>query len=186
MATPYAFYVSLVQFPHTVEGAIKEKFNVDEKTYFELRSANRGSYGILPMLLCVIRTDTLKNFATDLFLPTFINCAQRVHQLAGKITAGIFFFILDCATLPLRLITLLPRAIISLLYTKENHPAYRFLQQHSANPEVYRTVNMLYVKGREPGRTEKVICRLSDDKYFFSPVPKATLEEYRLNPCVLI
>lgn len=186
MATPYAFHVSLVEFPHSVEGAVHEKFNVDEKTYFELKNANRGSYGILPMLLCVIRTDTIENFATDLFLPTFINCAQRVQQLAGKITAGIFFFIVDIATLPLRMITLLPRVIISLLYTKENHPAYQFLQRHSANPEVYRNVNMLYVTGREPGRHDKEICVLRDDRYFFTPVPKATLEEHRLAPCVLI
>lgn len=185
MATPYAFHVSLVEFPHSVEGAVHEKFNVDEKTYFELRDANRGSYGILPMLLCVIRTDTLENFVTDLFLPTFINCAQRVHQLAGKITAGIFFFIVDIATLPLRLITLLPRVIISLLYTKENHPGYSYLQQHSANPEVYRNVNMIYVSGIEPFKGGKTLITREAGKYFFTPVPKATLYEYRLDPCVL-
>jgi hypothetical protein len=186
MATPYSFHVSLIEFPHTVEGAINETFYVDKDKFFELEKANRGSWGILPMLVCVIRTDTLENFATDLFLPTFINCALKVHQFAGKITAGIFFFIVDIATLPLRMITLLPRVIISLLYTKENHPGYQFLQKHSANPEVYRNVNRIYIIGREPNKETPHLYRTSSNQYFFSPVPKATLGDYCHDLFVLI
>lgn len=183
MATPYSFHVSLVEFPHTVPGAIDEKFNVDEKTYFELRNANRGSWGLIPMLLCVIRTDTLNNFTDDLFCPTFFHIALKANEFAGRVFGGMICLFLDALTLPLRMITLLPRVIISLLYTKENHPGYRFLMNRSANPEVYRKVNMIYATGIEPlqnGRT-----KISTEQYFFTPVPKATLKEYRLDPCVL-
>lgn len=167
MTTTYKIYTSLVECPH-VNGDFEESFNISEQTYRELKSANRGTYGILPMALCVIRTDTLENFATDLFFPTLFNCALKVDKFAGQIILGIAFALLDIVTLPIRLITLLPRVILGMGQTKENNPGYKFLQKNSKKPEIYRNVNSVYYT--DVIRNEK-ISKSSDGKYYFSPVP---------------
>lgn len=51
-----------------------------------------------------LRTDSLKNLATDLFLPTLFNHALKINNIALKVIASIAAIILD-------LITLLPRTI---------------------------------------------------------------------------
>lgn len=167
MTTTYKIYTSLVEFPH-VNGDFEESFDVSEKTYRELKSANRGTYGILPMTLCVIRADNLKNFLTDLFCPTFVHAALKVEKLAGQIILGIAFALLDIVTLPVRLITLLPRVVFGMIWTKENNPGYLFLQQHSKNPEIYKNLNSVYYT--DVIHNEKT-SKISDGKYYFSPVP---------------
>lgn len=170
MAITYKIYTALKE--HPTPDDFKERFDVSKEEYFALRAADRGAWGILPMTLCVIRTDNLNNFLSDFCCPTVVNCALKARKLAGQIILGIGSLFLDIITLPVRLITLLPR--LAFAQTKENNPAYRFLMRHSAKPEMYKDANPIYCTAVET--TDKT-SKSSDGVFHFTPLPKA-LDEY--------
>lgn len=64
---------------------------------------------LLPALLIPVRTNTLKNFSADFFLPTTIHHATRVKGIVGQIFAILGGLLLDTLTFPIRLFTALPR-----------------------------------------------------------------------------
>lgn len=171
MTTTYTIYTSLVEFPYE-NGDFKERFDVNEKTYLMLKNANRGPYGIIPMTLCVIRADNLKNFLTDLFCPTLVHAALKVEQLAGRIILGIGCFFLDLITLPIRLLTLVPRVayVIWQGQDKYSNPAYQFLQSNSKDKAMYQSANTIYYTAAIK-TADKV--EISSGKFYFTPKPKA-------------
>lgn len=54
----------------------------------------------------VVRLDNLEDFATDLFLPTFINHALRIKNVAARIVMSVLAIIWDLLTLIPRILTL--------------------------------------------------------------------------------
>jgi len=148
----------------------KESFELSEDEFFKFKAANRGSYGILPMAICVISLGTLKHLAVDLCCPTFFNCALKTSKVAGRVVFGIGFLFLDLITLPLRLVTLLPRLGVNIIQPKEKNSAYRFLEQNSINPNIYRNVDTVYCtvikkEGEKIGTSTEI-------PFHFTPVPK--------------
>lgn len=125
------------------------------------------------MVLCVIRTNNLKNFACDLSFPSFFNCALKTSKLAAKIVFGVGFLFLDIITLPLRLITLLPRLVVSILQSKEKNPVYKFLLEKSTKPNIYSEVDTVYchIYRKENGGSRS----WSNVPFNFTPVPKPVI-----------
>jgi hypothetical protein len=72
-----------------------------------------------------IRTNTCKTFAEDFFFPTLVNYALKVKSVVGKIFAILTALVLDIITLPLRLLTAIPRAIANKI--KGEHPLRKYL-----------------------------------------------------------
>jgi hypothetical protein len=79
----------------------------------------KDSISMIPAMFKPVRTNNLKNFSKDFFLPTTINHAIRVQNTVGKIFAILASLVLDVFTFPLRLLTCLPR-VISNANQKEN------------------------------------------------------------------
>lgn len=98
--------------------------------------------GLLAATLKPVRTDSLRHFSKDFFLPTVMNYAVAKHNLnfdgknlAWKVATLVikFFFllgslVLDVVTFPIRFITCIPTAIVNHL-NKDGHPVRKFLQE---------------------------------------------------------
>lgn len=78
----------------------------------QLHSGKRGgAFRLVKAAIIPVRTNNLKNICKDVLLPTTVNRALKIHNLAGRIFAVVFALGFDILTLPIRLITLIPRAI---------------------------------------------------------------------------
>lgn len=103
-----------------------------EKVMGMLKSAQ--TVGILGATLRPVRTNTLKNFAKDFFLPTTVNQALRVKPLARRVFAILGALVLDTLTFPVRLLTCIPTILTN---TKpEDHPFYQYLKTDPAAQHV--------------------------------------------------
>lgn len=103
-----------------------------EKVMGLLKSAE--TVGILGATLRPVRTNTLKNFAKDFFLPTTVNQALRVKPLAKRVFAVLAALVLDTLTFPIRLLTCIPTILTN---TKpEDHPFYQYLKTDPATQHV--------------------------------------------------
>jgi hypothetical protein len=88
---------------------------------------NKRRIGWLESLIIPVRTDNLHNFCEDFFLPGFFNCALKTHDVATRILLCIFLPIYDILSLPIRLITAIPRYLYNVAHPKESHPFYQYL-----------------------------------------------------------
>lgn len=79
----------------------------------------KDTVGIIPATFTPVRTNNLKNFSKDFFLPTTLNHAIKVQHAVGKVFAILAALVLDVLTFPIRLLTVIPR-IISNANQKEN------------------------------------------------------------------
>jgi hypothetical protein len=82
-------------------------------------------------LVVPIRTDQ----ASDLFFPTLMNLVIKTKFLAESCFAIIGAIFLDLATLPLRLITFLPRLVYNASVRREEHPLIPYLRAKGLRPE---------------------------------------------------
>jgi hypothetical protein len=71
-----------------------------------------------------IRTDE----ASDLFLPTLMNYALKTKDCANNVFIVMGALVWDLCTLPIRLITYLPRLAYNATRTSENHPLIPYLE----------------------------------------------------------
>lgn len=97
----------------------ERKLTVEE--FDKIKSYVKGSH-VVPIIratLKPVRTNNLKNFGKDFFLPTVANQAVRIQHSAGRVFAILGALILDSLTFPIRLLTCVPR-VISNAYRKEN------------------------------------------------------------------
>lgn len=88
---------------------------------------NKRRIGLFESLVIPIRTDNLDNFCKDFFLPTLINHALKFNDIALKIIYSVVLTICDIITLPIRLITAIPRYLYNSAHPKESHPFYQYL-----------------------------------------------------------
>lgn len=103
----------------------------DEKEYqkvLELCADRTNMSGALKALIMPIRTD-LSSLPKDLFLPTFINGALKIDDLSNRIFASFLCIALDILTLPLRFITVIPRAIYHANTNAKPHPIIAYLEK---------------------------------------------------------
>lgn len=86
-----------------------------------------------------IRTN-LADLAKDLFLPTLVNGAFKIDHLGALLFAGLFSFAWDVATLPMRIITLIPRAMYNASITQKDHPLVPYLKEKRVPEELQKSL----------------------------------------------
>jgi hypothetical protein len=99
------------------------------------------------------RTDAIGSFVRDLTLPAFFNVTFKVNNLKEKIFLSSLAVSVDIITLPLRLMTAIPRIFWNLLKRKEQHPLYKFLRDNGCDKS-YLDKNNLY---------KLMLCRIKRD-----------------------
>jgi len=102
---------------------------MDQERYPKLM-VNAKVIALLPALLIPVRTNTLKSFTVDFFLPTTYNHAIRVNGKVRKIFAILGALLLDTLTLSIRFLTCLPRYLYN---SSRINPLYKGLQIGFAN-----------------------------------------------------
>lgn len=98
------------------EGTLVWGKELSGEEYEEVReyvNTGRNSVSLISALWKPVRTNNLKNFAKDFVLPTMINRALRVENIACKIFAILAALVLDVCTLPIRCVTFIPRIIVN-------------------------------------------------------------------------
>lgn len=83
-------------------------------------SNSSSVYSRVSPLLVPLRTNRLKNLMEDLFFPTIVHHAMKVQEIGAKILAIVATFFVDLFTLPIRLVTCIPRIIYQVRQPK--HP----------------------------------------------------------------
>lgn len=85
----------------------------------------KSTVAIIPATFKPVRTDNLKNFSKDFFLPTTFNHAIKVQHTVGKVFAILASLVLDVLTFPIRLLTCIPRVISNSRRTE--NPLHNYL-----------------------------------------------------------
>ena len=124
----------------------KTIFFEEDKTFASheaIKDFGKSNYGLasnLVVLVVPIRTNNIKNFASDLLFPLTISMlsAEKIHVVAKAILI-VLYTIIDMVSLPVRLVTAIPRALY-------NHVSYK-------EPELYT-----FLKGK-PGVNPKTLLK---------------------------
>jgi hypothetical protein len=106
---------------------------------------NKRRIGWLESLVIPVRTNNLNNFCKDFFFPGLFNRALKTHDVATKIFLCIFMPICDIISLPIRLITAIPRYLYNAAHPKETHPLYRYLMDNGV-PAATLSADYVYLK----------------------------------------
>jgi hypothetical protein len=97
-----------------------------------------GSAVDLPYIwLFPVRTNTLGNFAEDFFFPTLYHGASRVDSLAQRLIENFVTFLIDLLTLPIRIVTCIPRALYNA--QQKEHRLLTYLKQNSVPKQLIET-----------------------------------------------
>lgn len=99
---------------YSFEG-VAQKFDVTNEEAENLKSkfVSASKVSLLPAALIPVRTNNLSNFNKDLFLPTTLNHGVKANGSFKKVVAIAGAILLDLLTLPIRLITSVPRALVN-------------------------------------------------------------------------
>jgi hypothetical protein len=131
-----AYAIRVKAYPNDTRYLFEKNLDTQEEFQaIQNLCVSRREIGYFESYLITARTNTWENFATDFFFPTTIHHALTIHNLALKILATIDFIILDTITLPIRLITLLPRFIYNEHNSKETHAFYKYLVKQGVSAE---------------------------------------------------
>ncbi len=85
------------------------------------------------------RTQNLKDFSKDFFLPTFVNFALKVNNIAIKVIASIFAIALDIVTFPVRFFATPFRFFYNLKHPEEKHLITQLIHEPKSD-----VVNLVY------------------------------------------
>ncbi len=96
--------------------------------------------GFLKATAMPIRTNSVHALAQDFFFPNVVHFASRVGG-GLRPYAYFIFFLWDFATLSLRMITLIPRAIYNAAIPFSEHPLCSYLKDQGL-PEMHRYGNI--------------------------------------------
>lgn len=111
-----------------VEKNIMWSCSLTQREYLEVRACSRRArraIGMIPAMFIPIRTHNWIGFVKDFFLPTTINHAIKVQHVTERVFAILAALFLDVITVPIRLVTCIPRVICNP--KKEEHPLYKYL-----------------------------------------------------------
>lgn len=106
----------------------------DYKLVKESLTKGEPTVNVFKAALYPVRTNLLKNFAIDLFLPTTLNVAVRVERAAYRVFAIIGAIFFDLLTLPIRLVTAIPRIIANR--NPKITPLHQFLLDKKVDAEI--------------------------------------------------
>jgi len=105
----------------------------------------KHTVAIIPAIFKPLRTNNLKNFSKDFFLPTLVNHAIKVQCTVVKIFAILTALVLDVLTFPLRLIIVIPRAISNAI--QEENPLRKYLISEGVDEQLLASDHVLVKLG---------------------------------------
>lgn len=113
---------------------------LSQKEFFAVkeRAENVSPATFMGAALRPIRTHNFKDFAKDFFLPTTINRAVRISNLALRLFAILGAIPFDLVTLPIRLFTVFPQIYNNRKLPKADHPLYRYLIEQKAPESILK------------------------------------------------
>lgn len=114
----------------------KQLTNEEYEEVLGLCAKSRNAVSITQGVLVPIRTNNLGNFSRDFFLPT-VQQAIKVQNVADKVIAIIAAFIVDVITLPIRLVTCIPRGIYNSL--RGEIQLKKYLMDKGADKKVFES-----------------------------------------------
>lgn len=109
----------------------------DADTFMETYGTSVPGCSLLQATLIPVRTDNWKNFAKDLFLPTYVNHALKIDNFVLGVFASVFAAALDGFTFVPRLFSSPFRAIYNHRNPNE-HPLIALIRN---NPAFLRSIN---------------------------------------------
>lgn len=107
------------------------------------RTKSCNTWPIMTAVLVPVRTKKMSSFAQDLFLPTLVNHAIKVEHVAKRILAAFVAILLDLVTIPIRLITAIPRMIANS--ANPTHPLVSYLKKEKADKKVWQKAEQIQV-----------------------------------------
>jgi|GEM_PF-4607488 hypothetical protein len=87
------------------------------KDFIQQHGKSKEGWSLIQGTVIPLRTQNLKDFSKDFFLPTFVNFSLKINNIALKIIASIFAIALDIIMAPIRLFTTPVR-----IYDNYKHP----------------------------------------------------------------
>ncbi len=97
------------------------------KTY----SKSKPGWSVMNGVFYPLRTDKLSDFTKDLFLPTFVNHALEINNIALRIFASLFAIAFDLSTLPIRFLATPFRVFYNYRHPEETHPLSTLIEKES-------------------------------------------------------
>lgn len=113
----------------------ERQLTAEEFAYAKSTCKGKNSVGMTIALLIPVRTNNGSNFARDFFLPISINHVIKIERIALKIFAFIAALFLDLITLPIRLLTSIPRIIAN---AKKTTPLQKYLEAQGIEKEILK------------------------------------------------
>lgn len=133
-SSPRPSYRIFFYNPETSDAFMRSNLLDEEVSLIESYWENRPPVTNFSALLYPVRTNNFKNFALDLFLPATMQAALRIENVVLKVFAILAGVALDVLTLPIRLITALPRAIYN--HVQPDSPLTEMLKRFDAPREI--------------------------------------------------
>jgi hypothetical protein len=130
-----AFYIKVIPEYQSNVTLLQKSYSDKAQWNTDLQLCySKPRIGCFKAMFIPVRTDSLKNLCKDMFLPSFIYVALKSNGLASKIFLGIITLALDIITLPIRLVTVIPRAIYNAAHPKQAYPFYQYLINNGVAP----------------------------------------------------
>lgn len=111
---------------------------LDDEEFSKVKEYAKTSHKSLntidPLMYPVRTTNGLKNFLGDLFLPATTNLSLKIQSIFLKSVVSCATAICDIVTMPIRLITLLPRMYANA--RREEVPFRAFLRDQACDPRL--------------------------------------------------
>lgn len=96
-------------------------------------STSKPGWSWIKSTVMPLRTDHLKNYATDLFFPTCVHFSLKINNKAVRIILSSLAVIFDLATLPIRAVATPFRFKYNRSHPEQNHPLVDLLQDRVKN-----------------------------------------------------
>lgn len=166
------FSIKIKAKPDDQHCIFSKSFNTSEEfKAVTLHCINRRRIGFFESTLITVRTNNLGHFCKDFFLPTLINQALKANDIALKILMTSICLVLDLCTLPLRLITIVPRHFYNNHYQKHNHPLYKYLLNHAVTLDALK-MDHVYLERELLGGSDNETFNFIQLPKFESPIRK--------------
>lgn len=109
----------------------------EAKDFIDTYGISKPGYSLLKASFIPTRTDNIRDFAKDLFFPTFVNRALQVHSIILRIFASLAAIALDVVTFMPRLF-LSPLKAICDYKNNTEHPLATLIKNHPASAQAIK------------------------------------------------
>lgn len=112
------------------------------KDFIQQNGKSKDGWSLIRGTVIPQRTQKLKDFSKDFFLPTFVNFSLKINNIALKIIASIFAIALDVITAPIRLLTTPFRVYYNYQHPEAEHPLVNLIK---GNPQSQKAIDDNFV-----------------------------------------